>query len=61
MAGPLFEEGNTDPRLLIQLFGDMKDIIRNDANFTVYSGVKAVVERLCSIENIGMCASVCIN
>ncbi|GBB97017.1 hypothetical protein RclHR1_00290015 [Rhizophagus clarus] len=52
MACPLFEEGNTDPRLLIQLFGDMRDIIRNDDNFTVYSGVKEVVERLGSIEDI---------
>ncbi|CAG8462104.1 4245_t:CDS:10 [Rhizophagus irregularis] len=52
MALPLFEEGNTDPRLLIQLFEDMKDIIRNDDNFTVYSGVKAVIERLISIDNI---------
>ena len=54
MACPFFEEGETDPRLLIQLFSDMKDIIRNDDNFTVYSGVKAVVERLGSIEEIGM-------
>lgn len=61
MALPLFEEGNTDPRLLIQLFEDMKDIIRNDDNFTVYSGVKAVIERLISIDNIGMRASVYFN
>ena len=53
-ACPLFEEGKTDPRLLIQLFGEMKDIIRNDDDFTIYSGVKAVIERLGSIEDIGI-------
>ncbi|RIA94527.1 vacuolar sorting protein 39 domain 2-domain-containing protein [Glomus cerebriforme] len=52
MACPLFEEGRTDPRLLIQLFGEMKDIIRNDDDFTVYSGVKTVVKQLGSIEDI---------
>jgi hypothetical protein len=54
MACPLLEEGKTDPRLLIQLFGDMKDITRNDENFTTYSGVKTVIEHLGSIENIGI-------
>ena len=33
----------------------MKDIIRDDENFTTYSGVKTVIEHLGSIENIGIC------
>jgi hypothetical protein len=32
----------------------MKDIIRNDDDFTIYSGVKTVVERLGNIEDIGI-------
>ncbi|CAI2171240.1 19809_t:CDS:10 [Funneliformis geosporum] len=51
-AFPLFEEGGTDPRLLIQLFGNLRDIIRDDNNFTVYAGVKSIIKHLGGIDNI---------
>ncbi|CAG8725869.1 7040_t:CDS:2, partial [Funneliformis caledonium] len=52
MAFPLFEEGGIDPRLLIQLFGNLREIICYDNNFTVYSGVKTIIKRLGAIDDI---------
>lgn len=48
----LFEKGKIDPRILIRLFTDLKDIICEDEPIYVYSGIKATSDNLGSIDKI---------
>ncbi|CAG8470925.1 27943_t:CDS:10 [Dentiscutata erythropus] len=42
----LFEKGKIDPRILIRLFTDLKDIVCEDEPVYIYSGVKTIFDRL---------------
>ncbi|CAG8566496.1 1122_t:CDS:10, partial [Diversispora eburnea] len=54
LAVSLFEKGKTDPRILIRLFPEMREVFVDDEHEPIYmySGVKAVADRLGSIEDI---------
>jgi len=48
----MFEKGHIDPRLIIHLFKDFQKFV-DDESIYVYRGVKDLVERLGTIEDIG--------
>ncbi|CAG8507415.1 13769_t:CDS:10 [Racocetra fulgida] len=52
LAFGLFEKGKADPRILIRLFSDLKDIICEDDPIYLYSGIMSIYDRLGSIDNI---------
>ncbi|CAG8711119.1 14915_t:CDS:10, partial [Cetraspora pellucida] len=52
LAFRLLEKGKADPRILIRLFSDLKDIICEDEPIYLYSGVMSVYNRLGSIDDI---------
>ncbi|CAJ0824368.1 17090_t:CDS:10, partial [Entrophospora sp. SA101] len=47
-----FEKGKTDPRILIQLFPDLEDIIGDDEVVQVFSGIGSLLDDFGSFEDI---------
>nr|CAG8434698.1 7037_t:CDS:10 [Entrophospora candida] len=47
-----FEKGKTDPRILIQLFPDLEDIIGDDEVVQVFSGIGSLLDDFGSFEEI---------
>ncbi|CAG8574593.1 9361_t:CDS:10 [Ambispora gerdemannii] len=52
IARDSLDRGHTDPRVVIGLFPDLKRLVDKDCSLHVYAGVKVILDRLGSIDDV---------
>ncbi|CAG8490970.1 5112_t:CDS:10 [Ambispora leptoticha] len=52
LACDYLDRGHTDPRVVIGLFPDLKHLVNEDFSLHVYAGVKSVLDKLGSIDDV---------